>query len=398
MNCLVTHRWLSLSFTPLLASAALIFFLHNANPTRLAQAQEAQLRPGQLISAGGTSLAPGSYAIPCAADWNGDGRKDLLVGYQTAGRVSLYLNSGTDASPVFTNYINLQAGGADIVHASSGCGAPAPFVCDYDSDGSQDLLVGEGNYGYVYFYRNTNSDAAPILAPGMQLMQGSSPLSVSSRATPYLYDWNGDGLNDLLCGNGNGYVFFFKNIGSQQAPAYAASTLIQAGGTNLNLGIRSVIRMFDWDGDGVKDFVGSSDTGVYWCRNTGSDGAPLLQARVALRAPVSGSGLIPISTGPRMRLHLVDWDNDGAIDLLIGNAAGTVSLFNGYRFAITAITRQPLLEWNSSPYLYYNILAGPSPGSTTNFLATRLPSAGNITSWASSAITNQQFYRIQIVP
>lgn len=398
MKCRILQRWLSPRFAPTLASVALISVLHAANPARVAHAQEAQLRPGQLILAGGNSLAPGSYAIPCAADWNGDGRKDLLVGYQTAGRVALYLNSGTDASPVFNNYGNLQTGGADIVHTSSGCGAPAPFVCDYDSDGTQDLLVGEGNYGYVYFYRNTNSAAAPILAPGVRLMQGSSPLSVSSRATPCLYDWDGDGLSDLLCGNGNGYVFFFKNIGSDQAPAYATSTLVQAGGTSLNLGIRSVVRMFDWDGDGVKDLVGSSDTGVYWCRNTGSDGAPLLQSRVALHAPVSGSGLIPISTGPRMRLHLVDWDNDGAIDLLIGNAAGTVSLFNGYRFAITAITRQPLLEWSSAPYLYYHVLAGPSPDSTTNLLTARLPSAGNITSWTISAITNQQFYRVQIAP
>jgi hypothetical protein len=126
------------------------------------------------------------------ADWNGDGRKDLLVGYQTAGKVALYLNVGTDVSPVFTSYTNLQAGGVDIVHTSSGCGAPAPFVCDYDGDGMRDLLVGDGNSGYVYFYRNTNTDAAPILAPGVRLMVGSNPLTVTYRATPYLYEWDGD--------------------------------------------------------------------------------------------------------------------------------------------------------------------------------------------------------------
>ena len=90
-------------------------------------AQEALLRPGQPVYAGPALLAPGSYAIPCAADWNGDGRKDLIVGYQTAGKVALYLNAGSDANPVFTSYANLQAGGVDICLPSSGCGAPAPW-------------------------------------------------------------------------------------------------------------------------------------------------------------------------------------------------------------------------------------------------------------------------------
>ena len=200
-----------------------------ANFTHLVPAQPVQLRPAQLLYAGASPLAPGSYAIPCVTDWNGDGRKDLIVGYQTAGKLALFLNTGSDATPVFTNFVNLQAGGVDIVHTSSGCGAPAPFVCDYDGDGKRDLLVGTGGEGYVYFYRNTNTDAAPILAPGVLLKAGGSMLTVTYRATPFICDWDGDGLKDLLCGNGDGYVFFFKNIGTAQAPAYAAGTHIKAG-------------------------------------------------------------------------------------------------------------------------------------------------------------------------
>jgi hypothetical protein len=372
-----------------------------ANLVQAALAQSVQLRPGQLVYAGAAPLATGTYAIPCVADWNGDGRKDLLVGYQSAGKIALYLNAGTDASPVFTNYTDLQAGGVDIVHTSSGCGAPAPFVCDYDGDGRRDLLVGEGNNGYVYFYRNTNTDAAPILAPGVQLMVGSNPLAVGSRATPYLYDWDGDRLNDLLCGNGDGWVFFFKNIGTTQAPAYAAGAHIQAGGRDLNLGYRSVVRMFDWDGDGVKDLVGSSSAGVYWCKNIGSSSSPVLLAQMALRAPVSAGGLVPINTSVRMRLDLVDWNNDGVIDLLLGNVDGTVSYYEGYRFALTAMTAQPsgqrVFQWNSAPFLSYHVLAGPSiSGAITNRVATNVPSGGKTTCWTNSCGDAQQFYRLQI--
>jgi hypothetical protein len=365
-------------------------------------AQEALLRPGQPVYAGAAPLAPGSYAIPCAADWNGDGRKDLIVGYQTAGKVALYLNTCTDANPVFTSYANLQAGGVDIYLPSSGCGAPAPWVCDYDEDGKPDLIVGSGTDGCVYFYRNTGTDAAPILASGMKLKVGNNPLSVTYRATPYVCDWDGDGLKDLLCGNGDGYVYFFRNIGTVQAPAYAAGTRIQAGGTELQLGIRSVVRVFDWDGDGVNDLVGSSDTGVYWCRNIGTSASPVLLARVALRVPVASGGWSPISTGPRMRLDLVDWNGDGVIDILLGNANGTLTYYEGYRFAFKSISAPSAgrcaLEWNSAPYLKYHVLAGTSPAALTSLVASNVPSAGKTTCWTNSPSIGHQFYRVQVAP
>jgi hypothetical protein len=367
-----------------------------------ASGQQIQFRPDQRLQAASKLLDVGDYAIPCAADWNGDGRTDLLVGYQTASKIALYLNSSTNASPVFTNSVNLQAGGVDINLPSGGCGAPAPFVCDHDHDGRRDLLVGEGNYGYVYFYRNTNTDASPKLATGVRLLVDTSPLTVFSRATPYLYDWDGDGLQDLLCGGGDGYVYLFRNVGTAQAPAYATRTSILAGGASLFLGIRSVVRMFDLDGDGATDLLGSSDTGVYWCRNTGSSTAPVLALPVALRAPVSGSGLQAISTGPRMRLDWVDWNNDRVMDLLLGNATGTVSYYEGYRFGFTAVAAQPAgqcaLEWHSAAYLSYQVLAGPSPDSITNLVAANLPSGGINTCWTNAVGAGPQFYRLRIAP
>ncbi|MCX6928903.1 MAG: VCBS repeat-containing protein [Verrucomicrobia bacterium] len=387
------------SLKPLIAVLTLAFAPASLE---VVSAQQIQFRPGTLLQAAGHSLNVGSYAIPCVADWNGDGRKDLLVGYQTASKIVLYLNTGSDASPAFTTSVTLQAGGTDINLPSGGCGAPVPFVCDYDNDGKRDLLVGDGANGYVYFYRNTNTDANPILDTGVRLMVGGSPLTVGIRASPYVCDWNGDGLKDLLCGNGNGNVYFFKNIGTAQSPEYVPGTLIQAGGANLSLGIRSVVRMFDLDGDGVADLLGSSDSGVYWCRNTGSSVAPVLALPVALRTPVSGSGLRPIYTGPRMRLDWVDWNNDGVMDLLLGNADGTVSFYEGYRFCFTTIAPQPAgeraLQWKSADYLSYRVLAGPSAESITNLVATNLPSGGKTTSWTNSSSADREFYRLQIAP
>jgi len=362
--------------------------------------QTVQFRPGELLRANGAVLNVGSYAIPCVVDWNGDGRKDLLVGYQTEGKIALFLNSRSDADPEFNGSINLQAAGSDIQHPSSGCGAPAPFVCDYDADGVQDLLVGAGADGRVFFYRNSNSSTAPILAAGVQLMAAGSVLSVGSRATPCVYDWDGDGLDDLLCGSGDGSVYLFRNIGTRQAPAYAAAVLVQADGVNLNLGYRSVVRFWDLDGDGIKDLVGSSTDGVYWCRNTAREGAPALLGRVALRSPVSTGGLTPINTGPRMRLDLVDWNNHGTVDLLLGGWDGTITYYEGYRFEITSASAGAagscVLEWNSAQYLTYQLLAGNSLKSLTNVLMSNWPSAGNTTRWTNVPPASPQFYRVQI--
>jgi hypothetical protein len=206
-------------------------------------AEPIQLRPAEYVRTNGMPLNPGAQAIPCVADWNGDGLEDLIVGYRYADKIAVYLNSGSASSPVFTSLVNLQADGVDLCHPSVGCGAPAPWVCDYDRDGRRDLLVGTGAEGQVYFYRNTNTDAAPQLARGVQLLLNGAPLSVGARATPYLHDWDEDGRPDLLCGDANGRVHLFLNEGTAESPAYARDRLIEAGGAVLNLGYRSALRV-----------------------------------------------------------------------------------------------------------------------------------------------------------
>ena len=43
-------------------------------------AEPAMLRPAVAIVANGVGIDMGSYAIPCVADWNGDGTPDLILG------------------------------------------------------------------------------------------------------------------------------------------------------------------------------------------------------------------------------------------------------------------------------------------------------------------------------
>ena len=51
----------------------------------------------------------------CVTDWDGDGKKDLIIGeFDPSQKVRFYKNTGTNPAPVFTAYTYLKAGTADI--------------------------------------------------------------------------------------------------------------------------------------------------------------------------------------------------------------------------------------------------------------------------------------------
>ena len=54
------------------------------------------------------------HLVPCAIDWNEDGKKDLVVGQFRSGKIRLYLNHGSDSAPEFGESIFLRAGDEEI--------------------------------------------------------------------------------------------------------------------------------------------------------------------------------------------------------------------------------------------------------------------------------------------
>jgi hypothetical protein len=120
------------------------------------------------------------------ADWDDDGRKDLLIG-SADGSVKLFLNIGQEAAPAF-------AAGQDLTVAGSALnvgGQAAPVVIDLDANGSKDLVVGNAA-GQVLAFLNQGDDAAPQLAAPVLLAQ------LAGAAVPASVDWDADGRRDLL--------------------------------------------------------------------------------------------------------------------------------------------------------------------------------------------------------
>jgi len=63
---------------------------------------------------GGTIHDDNYGAVPCAVDWDGDSKKDLLVGVFYNGNIFFYKNYGTNQSPLFRDRVTLRADGQEI--------------------------------------------------------------------------------------------------------------------------------------------------------------------------------------------------------------------------------------------------------------------------------------------
>ena len=89
-------------------------------------------------------------------------------------------------------------------------------------------------------------------ASGVRLLTGDKPIDVTTgHASPYIYDFDGDGKRDLLVGEfgsgtyrgettsksslANARLRVYLNVGSNAAPRYDGFQYLQAGGENASV-------------------------------------------------------------------------------------------------------------------------------------------------------------------
>jgi hypothetical protein len=78
-------------------------------------AAQRSFHPGVKLMAGEEPIdIKVGHLVPAVADWNNDGKKDLITGQFADGKIGLFLNKGTDTSPVLSDIEYLKAGGKEI--------------------------------------------------------------------------------------------------------------------------------------------------------------------------------------------------------------------------------------------------------------------------------------------
>jgi len=151
----------------------------------------------------------------------------------------------------------------------------------------------------------------PVQAAGQKI-------DVGKDAAPFLVDFNNDGLNDLLVGNASGEIILFKGEIAEGDERFAS-------GVALDLPLIPGASPFvvDWNDDGRKDLlVGAADGTVTFFPNLGTEEVPTFGGGSLLS--VAGE---PIDLDGFAAPVVVDLDEDGGKDLVVGSASGKVLLY-----------------------------------------------------------------------
>jgi hypothetical protein len=190
------------------------------------------------VRASGAKIDVGNNSNPEINDWNEDGKKDLLIGTESGtGTIRIYLNQGTDADPVFTTFGYAYCAGSPISHYRCN-----PRVYDLDSDGKKDLVVSD-QYSYIYFYRNTGTNASPVFNTRDTLELTTFGFIHEYQAIRlWCADFNGDGGVDLWTSDFYGYITYYENTvvpGVQESEQQIMATMtVTPSVTRNNVSIR----------------------------------------------------------------------------------------------------------------------------------------------------------------
>ena len=176
-------------------------------------------------------------------------------------------------------------------------------VADLDLDGVLDIVAGSSD-GVIYFFRGTGYEGRIKTEEAVRLC------SVESYSAPVVYDADGDGTPDILCGAADGNIYLFRGLGGLD---FAGAELFLTTG----LTGQALPDAGDLDGDGCADLVVGSNEGrllVYY-------GSGASRLTVDASTELTALGIEGSWTAPR----IADLDGDGTNDLAIGTFDGYIA-------------------------------------------------------------------------
>jgi len=286
-------------------------------------------------------VSSAGFNVPRLIDLNSDGAAELFVGVQSG----IY---GTDFVDNFWYYDMTVEGDFGLVTKNyfeqiDLISGTIPTLADMDSDGDLDLFIGNefdasnsGWKGDVYFFENIGS----AVSPQFEMVDSSYfDEGMGNNMAPAFGDLDGDGDFDALVGDYNGEISFFLNDGSPTEPNFS----YQGKFLEIDLAGRATPALGDVEGDGDLDlYVGDKNGSVHVWSN---EGDPANYNFIKISDDLfSGENL-----GLEIALELADFDNDGDLDLLIGNQSGELYLANPSGSELHQLEQLPHSGLNLAP-------------------------------------------------
>ena len=304
----------------------------------------------QLLAAGQPIDVYGCPS-PNFVDWDQDGDFDLVLG-EFLDRMTYFENTGTRKAPEYAAGVRLKHAGEDIRMELEMLQVVA---FDWDNDGDADLVVGEED-GRVSLIAFTwmGDDGQPTFEAPRYFKQEARYLKVGVLSTPFAYDWDNDGDQDLLVGDSAGFISFAENLGGGATPSWAPPVRLEAGGETIRIQAGpngsvqgpaeakwgyTVLNVADWDQDGLPDIVANSIWGkVIWYRNVGELGAPKLAKAEDITVEWPGETPKPawfwwkpegkqLVTQWRTTPYIMDLNTDGLNDLIMLDTEGYLCFY-----------------------------------------------------------------------
>jgi Ca2+-binding RTX toxin-like protein len=263
----------------------------------------------------------GFYASsPDRADLDGDGDSDLIVG-SLYGPVSYFENTGSDDAPVFEERTEADNPFSSILAESMRDYLSAPVLADLDGDGDLDLVLGSYAHGIRYF-ENTGTAETAVFEESLGADNPFSELAGLYKSDPDLADLDGDGDLDLVVGQMYGAIRYFENTGSASAPVFAELEDGDNPFDSLTALPFATVSLVDYDQDGDLDLVFANVSGsIDYAENIGSADHAVFEQRFDGDNPFAGLSLEPWASP-----ELFDFQNNGTMDLLLGGMFGAVVL------------------------------------------------------------------------
>ena len=284
----------------------------------------------------------GTGAQPVFVDFNQDGLQDLVVGNKSFfvpggnrnARVYLYQNIGTVTTPVFEL---IEDDLFTLNQFSQNAWRFTPTFGDLDNDGDLDALIGE-EFGNLFFAENIAGPGQPFEFATPQF--GFQNIDVGQSSRPQIIDMNRDGLPDLVIGERNGNLNYYENTGTPANPVFPSDPTnnffgqVDARGMNQVTGF-SVPSVLEIEGE-YQLLVGNEDGRLLRYDN--------IEGNLAGAFTQTATNLGDFNVGQEIHPVFNDIDNDGFLEMAVGNLRGGISFFQTDIQSQTTSTSTELIE------------------------------------------------------